>query len=744
MIINFEKTNIEQLIKDYFANYNAEHKYFDDFGCFDIEVTSSVEFTYGINMMRDPAGMPLYGLKRPTYEGNIDNLAIPIMYIWQFQLGENTILGRTWAAYIEFMNMIKAAIDNRFKYIIYVHNLSYEASFLQWVLELPKESIVKKSAGTVLKVEDGCIEYRCSRELSNQKLEDFTAHIEHKKAVDVNYDYDKPRFPWTELTEDELKYCVNDVLGLREAIQELLKANNVTLQNAPLTSTGFIRRMLRDIMKDKNAPLVSYEAYKYLKPASRGGNTCPARKYRSAYHDDDNFGTTVIENVYSYDAGKYYPSILLHEKFPMSNFTYLEDASMEGLLKLSDNDYAWVAKLTFEDIELKDPNEPIPYIFKSKSSNKKGCKWYLGSRLEKAEYITITVTDVDFAIINEMYNFKNILVTDCWYSKYGKLPNYITDLVLQLYYDTIKYKKDTPEYRAAKVKLNSVHGLFGTNRLHEKYVIDDEGELILQEKSKKAYNRSIAVDKYSYAWYVWGTAIARYRLQQLINANKDNVVYVAVDSIKTVGPANLTEHNKRIKKLNSSWTTESGQMINIKGGIGEFILEWKAPEFIAFTTNMYVRTTEKPIELNEYWTNWANELAETLRDPKPLSEFNIEVSMSGIDKMQASLEIYLRGGLKYLKKGYYLRNCQRTASKQVGGKYKVKTDLKPANSTKYLLSKEDLKMIKKGVEISGGMVIINKKGVYLGDHISEDTWDDWDELADAVEMLYRDYKIGGR
>ena len=82
---------------------NNTRKYKDLFCAFDIESTND----YSINQA--------------------------FMYIWQFQIEEYTIVGRTWDEYLSFLERLSEQLKSDEYLMIYVHNLSYEFSFLKGI-----------------------------------------------------------------------------------------------------------------------------------------------------------------------------------------------------------------------------------------------------------------------------------------------------------------------------------------------------------------------------------------------------------------------------------------------------------------------------------------------------------------------------------------------------------------------------------------------------------------------------------
>lgn len=181
---------------------------------------------------------------------NLDDIEQAVMYIWQFQIDEElTVFGRSWEEFDNFIRNIIKALPVGCNLVVYVHNLSYEFSFLKGIYEFRPEEVFAVQRRKVVRCDMyDRIEFRCSYKLSNMSLRDFTKKygVKHVKLSD--YDYRIPLFPWSQLTIEQLRYCQNDVLGLVEAIRALLIFEKDNLITVPLTSTGFVRRECKKIM----------------------------------------------------------------------------------------------------------------------------------------------------------------------------------------------------------------------------------------------------------------------------------------------------------------------------------------------------------------------------------------------------------------------------------------------------------------------------------------------------------------
>ena len=219
----------------------------------------------------------------------IDDIQQSVMYIWQWQLGEEiTVIGRTWNEFLNLQNEIKKLLPSGFWLVVYVHNLSYEFQFLKGVYSFTPNDVFAIASRKLIKCDMwGCFEFRCSYKLTNMSLKQFTSKMKvtHQKLSGEDFNYSVKRYPWTELTEEELSYCVNDVLGLVEAINALMARDADTLQTIPLTSTGYVRRNAKRAMRNGihhnfvYSILPNYEVYTALREAFRGGNTHANRYY---------------------------------------------------------------------------------------------------------------------------------------------------------------------------------------------------------------------------------------------------------------------------------------------------------------------------------------------------------------------------------------------------------------------------------------------------------------------------------
>lgn len=213
------------------AKKSQTHRYLDLVCAFDIETSKISRGSYEIAK----------GVRREDY--------FAFMYIWQFQVGAGlTIMGRHWDEFVALCMMIAHELGPDSRIVVYVHNLSYEWSFIrdERILGpyINEESVFCIKARKICKflAFDDKLEFRCSYIHSNMGLDAFTKkmQVKHQKLSGEEFDYSIIRYPWTPLTERELEYCANDVIGLVEAIQKEMEIDGDDLYSIPLTSTGYV------------------------------------------------------------------------------------------------------------------------------------------------------------------------------------------------------------------------------------------------------------------------------------------------------------------------------------------------------------------------------------------------------------------------------------------------------------------------------------------------------------------------
>lgn len=476
----------------------------------------------------------------------IKSIEQSIMYIWQWQFDEEyTVIGRTWEQFNDFVQKLKDRMKPRENLVVYVHNLSYEFQFLRGIYNFTSDEVFALKKRKVLKCTmHGFLEFRCSYIHSNMSLAEYTRKMEvkHQKLDGEDFDYNEERYPWTVLTNRQLEYCVNDVLGLVEAIKKEMQIDGDNLYTIPLTSTGYVRRDAKQAMRLVRYGYVSsmlpdLETYKALREAFRGGNT----------HANRFYSDMKLEDVHSFDRSSSYPDVICNCEYPISAFYHAGACTLEQLLDLINRRHkAVLMRIGIVKPKLK-VGQGCPYISKDKSRMIKN-GLYDNGRVLEAEYLETTITDIDLKIIMIEYDFDDLIPLDVYHARYGKLPKPFIDLNISYYRSKTRLKDVDGEeifYMKSKNKLNAIYGMTAQDPVKQEIEFiasqgftertDDIGEL-LASSNKRAF--------LPYQWGVWTTAHARWRLEEGIQIAGEGFVYCDTDSVKYIGQADWTAYNE--------------------------------------------------------------------------------------------------------------------------------------------------------------------------------------------------------
>lgn len=382
-----------------------------------------------------------------------------IMYVWQWQFGNRcTVMGRTWDQYRAFVSELGRHIKGRNSLVVLVHNLSYEFQFLTGVFDFTPKDVFCIQSRKILKcmVLENRLEFRCTYLHSNMSLAKYckAMGVEHGKLSGAEFDYGKFRYPWTHLTDYEMRYCQNDVLGLVEAYTSEMKKERDTLSSVPMTSTGYVRRDAKRAMRLASSRAIhaitpDVELYKALRKAFRGGDT----------HCNRYITGQIITNVSSADRSSSYPDVICNCEYPMQAFYRSEHHTIDDLRESSKCN-ALLIRIGFYGIRQSNPYYGFPYLPYAKCENVANAVKDNG-RILAADYLETWITDIDLKIILEQYAYEEYQIIECWQSQYGALPAPLILTVQEYYRKKTELKGGDAEqeyyYMKSKNKLNSCY-----------------------------------------------------------------------------------------------------------------------------------------------------------------------------------------------------------------------------------------------------------------------------------------------
>lgn len=561
------------------------------------------------------------------------------VYHWQLQLGPDqpTIYGRYLEEFPKFLDRVCEQLLPEETLVIYVHNLAYEFHFLRGVEQVDPADVfaLKSRKPCRVWIRNKRIEFRCSYILTNMGLGAWTKQmmVAHPKEDSDEYDHTLIRFPWSDLTPEELRYCRHDVLGLVEALQVQLDLHHDSIATIPLTSTGYVRRDVKRVMRTWSGRSMqnvqpSDEVYMALREAFRGGN-CHANRWLSG---------CILQDIGSADRSSSYPDVCINRPMPMGKFKRDVHRYKRYLEQCVDNEIPFLARLRFTGLRLSNEYDPCPYISYSNLRNindptdapPKDQTVLDNGRILSCQLCDTTITDVDWRIIRSHYTWDDLRVLDLWTTSYDYLPDMLRSLIIQYYQDKTSLKGvkgQELQYNLSKALLNSIYGLMAQDPCKAKTVYDPESDNLYTTVEGDVHAllaKSRSRPYKSYQWGVWVTAWARYELQQAIDAAGDMFVYCDTDSVKYAGKLDLSKINRELIERSKENGAQADDPKGCTHYMGVFEDEGRYTRFVTMGAKKY-----------------ADEKAGKL-----------EITISGVDKRAGAAELEAAGGLEEFREGF--------------------------------------------------------------------------------------------
>lgn len=375
------------------------------------------------------------------------------------------------------------------------------------------------------------IEMRCSYMLTNMPLEkcanEFNLSVGKQTGT---MSYNVLRLPNTPLTDAELKYCEFDVKTIVALIREFFLPDYKCVAAIPLTQTGTVRRVVRDLLNkrkyhnnDMQKVKPDLPLYKKLTRVLAGGYTHLNFLYREE----------LLQNVASFDKASSYPDIMCTRKFPSSPFIQRELSE-----PLDFTHYAYILQIEVSKIRLRGY---FSYISRHKMDVCKNGKIDNG-KVYACEYGRMWVTDIDYKIICDFYRIEDggyIKIIDVWRSYKTYLPRELIMLILDKYGEKTALKNVDGQrgiYARSKQLINCIFGMMLTNIIHDDISYDNLLYEFLPVVEKTDAEIITALDSakpfLSYAWGVWVTAYGRDDIFRILCKIGADCVYSDTDSAK--------------------------------------------------------------------------------------------------------------------------------------------------------------------------------------------------------------------
>lgn len=533
-------------------------------------------------------------VKDEKYAEMIDNAEEEsLLYIWQCSVESfdghiYTFFGRKWDDYYDFLlalsseirraevfggtgvnanpndYMVAAAVKRNVKTFTYIHNLGFE---FQHLLNLFDNDFTKRYRSQKTKpvfartprspmkayinFNKVKIEYRDTLCLVGKKLDtwckDENLPVKKLTALPDRY-YDAIRTPETPLTPLEMDYSEQDVVSMVYGVQKY-RDKYETLENIPLTKTGEVRRDVRKAVCDVDKAWselcinimqnYTFKEYDNLLKLFVGGWT-----HASALNSGIKFESSIYGmNIRCFDLSSSYPASLTMFKYPVSNFNKVDvkDFHKYSSMDVITSDYRWYA-----EIKLKNMNSKIINTFWSLSKTVDISGYEVDNgKVSHADSVTIMLTDVDWWIFQQAYEWDSIEVIELHVATAGYLSKELILKILDYFCgkQMLKgVKGSESKYASSKAGANSIYGVAAQKLCTDSISFDldpddntakweshDVGEMDFYEELKTLKPEKIFL---AYQHAPWVTAWSRYRLFRAILKFDTDIFYCDTDSCK--------------------------------------------------------------------------------------------------------------------------------------------------------------------------------------------------------------------
>lgn len=509
----------------------------------EVIITFDIETSTGFLPEGCDVPVPFDFSKPKSYYRDLEK--VNIVYIWMACIDGVTYYHRDFSMALEFFKEVQEVYDGEL--IVWVHNLSYE---FQHLLDLiPFERVFARTAHKVIYAEWEHIQFRCTYFLTHKSLYHWAkdARLPVQKAKD-DLDYLTLRTPKSTLNETELHYCEADVLVVYHGVMQYVEKYKRPAR-IPLTQTGEVRKVVKKLAHDTRgwtyscAKQVPRDASEYARQM-----LCFAGGYT---HTNYKRAGTIWHHVHSKDISSSYPTQMVLMLAPMGPWYKMRPQDFRKYY--NDGRHCVMLDVTFKGIQSVLDND---YIAFAKCYSAKGARKDNG-RIIDADELSMVITDVDFSIIEEAYQWDEMVINEAWQCIGGSLPKQFIEYILDLYEGKTKLKgldEEYSNYMMMKQFINSLYGMCVTAIIQENINFDGESwetEVLdpeeitkkLQEKAASPWSNFVA-----YHWGVWVTAYARRQLWDAIIALDKDVIYCDTDSVKYIGDHDdfFEEYNRRM------------------------------------------------------------------------------------------------------------------------------------------------------------------------------------------------------
>lgn len=489
------------------------------------------------------------------------------MYIWQFSINQNVIIGRTYDELPYVLDWIKRILqpkqNNRL--LVLDHNMGYEFSWFKGWLNLndADQNFLKDKRTPLKLTHDSFVEFRDSCMMTGgsslaQLAKDYT---NTQKCVN-DLSYDTPRNRYTILSEIELGYCCNDVLILSEYADFVFREIVDYWHKLPMTRTGLLKLKAKKHINDNynnNENIIHESIIKRSAPTEDIYKLWINYLYRGGYNhaNVEIVAEEIWADLLGVDITSSYPFCMTQKIFAEQLSDIIPSVTKErvnedianGLVSIFIARFKGIHSTGLHSIESKSKCmklDPTAVIDNGRVFSCKG-------------EMIVYLTSFDWINYQRYYSWESVEITQYQYSKTRYLYKHVVCPMLDSYLIKHRLKHAGEPYSIPKGEVNSWYGVNVQKLTEDVTKYSNAG---FSTDTKKSYEEQIANNVVCALDGIFISAFARFRLLDMcwnVHELGSTGIYADTDSWKFYNPT--PEVLEYINKLNEQITEENKKNI---------------------------------------------------------------------------------------------------------------------------------------------------------------------------------------
>ncbi len=483
-------------------------------------------------------------------------------------------------------------IDSYFDYVIshpgihFFHNLKFDGNFLVWQLLKDDfqwvkwdwenvKSLKKTQFSTIISSDN--LWYSIAMKTYSGKLVQFfdsSKIVPSKVTKSYRIDYDAQRPKGYKPTDEEISYCINDCMWVREKLLPFIRSDIIKITAGTIALSTYKNNFIGSKKFRYFFPVIPKEYDADIRRAYTGG-----WNWLNAKHQNKILGpglTLDVNSIYDY--------CLVRFACPFG-----DAVRFDGEYQANSKYNLWLQDITF-DAELREgflpsiilPDKLVPqfgtrYLETTFKVDSDGLGYYSS--------VNLLLSNVDLEELFKRYEVFNVRYNGGW--MFASTTGLFDDYVGYWYQQKSHLPKDTPERAVAKLMLVSLIGKFGAKpqtKVRKPYLKNEivKTKVLEEWEERKSVYLPVAVFVNAYA--------RRYILQSADKV-QDRLIYCDVDSLHITGE-----------------TVPDG--IPVSGKIGNFKIEKQFLRAKYLKTKCYAQEFAEPQKsfcfLKNYMDPWRN------------------------------------------------------------------------------------------------------------------------------------------